>query len=283
MRLIDGKKISEKLAKELKREVKKLKKKPKLAVVLVGSDPASRLYVDLKEKKCGEVGLDFEKYVLPLSVSEKEVVALVKTLNAEEAVDGIIVQLPLPSFMNPEKIINAIDARKDVDGFTEKNRKNLLSGKEPVLKPVLPHAFLTALLSEKIDLRDKKVGAVVNSEIFGRVLKAVFEKNGAKCDYLVKRVCLDKGLDEFLKNADIIISMTGCPGMIKGNMLKDGVVALDAGIARADNKILGDVDLESVKSKASLVTPTPGGIGPITVITLLWNVYLASRKWQLND
>ncbi len=278
MKLINGTKIARKITSGLKKEIGKLKSKPHLAVILVGNDAASKLYVSLKEKKAAEIGVAFSKHLFSPSVDAGEVVNLIKELNEDEKVSGIIVQLPLPPFFDPDKIINTIAPEKDVDGFCEKNRKNLLAGKELTLKPVLPQAFLEILRSVKIKLAGKKVAAVVNSEIFGKTLAAVFEQENARCDYLVKKVCLDKGLEDFLREADVVISATGCPGLIKGGMIKQGATLLDAGVSREGKKTRGDVDAQSVEKKAAYLTPTPLGVGPVTVAMLLANVFLAFKN-----
>lgn len=278
MRLINGTKVARKILANLKKEVGKKKSKPHLAVVLIGNDAASKLYVSLKEKKAAEVGIEFSKHFFSSDADAAKIISQIKKLNQNERINGIIVQLPLPPFFDTDKIVNSVVPEKDVDGFGEKNRKNLLAGKEQTLKPVLPQAFLEILRSVKINLDGKKVAAVVNSEIFGKTLKAIFEDQGAKCEFLVKKVCLDKGLEDFLKEADIVISVTGCPGIIKGGMLKEGAIVLDAGVFRDGKKIIGDLDAGSVKEKVAYLTPTPGGVGPVTVVMLLQNVYLAFKN-----
>lgn len=277
MKLINGKKIATRILADLKKKIAKTKRKPKLAVILVGNDAASRLYVSLKEQKAREAGIDLKKYELPASTEEKKVLELVEGLNDDKATDGILVQLPLPSFFKTDRITNSIKQEKDVDGFGDKNRQDVLAARSPILPPVLPSALKEILKANKIKLKGKKVAAVVNSEIFGKILCSILEKEGARAEYLVKKVCLDKGLEDFLGEADIVISVTGCPGLIKGNMVKKGVVLLDAGIFWQGKKVVGDVDIESVKERAAWLTPTPGGVGPVTVATLLKNVYLASK------
>lgn len=271
MKALNGKKIASQILVNLKKKLKNTKSKPTLAVVLVGHDPASKLYVSLKQKQANLVGIDFKEYHLPTSTEELKIIDLIKELNEDNSISGIIVQLPLPVFLNTDKIINTIDPLKDVDGFTKKNRKEI------ALVPVLPQAFLEILDSIKFKLKDKKIAAVVNSEIFGKTLKNIFEKEGASCDFLVKMVCLDRGLENFLNQADVVISATGCPELIKGNMLKKDAVVLDAGIFKENKKVLGDVDWSSISQKAAWATPTPGGVGPVTVAVLLRNVFLASK------
>ena len=274
MKSLDGRKVANHILTDLKKQVSKAKKTPKLAVVLVGDNPVSKLYVSLKEKKAKQAGIDFEKYYLPAGTEELKIINLIKDLNIDETVNGIIVQLPLPAFLDADKVVNTISSFKDVDGFTKKNRKSL------DLLPVLPQAFLELLFSIKFDLKGKKVAAVVNSEIFGKTLKSIFEKSGASCKFLVKRVCLDKGLQHFLSDADVVISATGCPELIKGTMLKEGAVLLDAGIFKTGKKVIGDADWQSISQKAAFATPTPGGTGPVTVAVLLRNVFLAAKNLQ---
>lgn len=277
MELFDGKKVAKKIKEETARQIKAKNLKPKLAIILVGEDEASKLYIRLKKEAGLKIGIKAEEYIFSAQAKESEVVAKIEELNKREDIHGIIVQLPLPAVFSSERIIEAIDPKKDVDGFHKENTKLIQKGRCNFL-PVLPLAILLALGEGfRNDLNGKKILAFVNSEIFGQALKAVIENEGAGLEYLVRNTCLVLGMEERIKEADAIITVTGCPRMIKGNMIKEGAVLVDAGVTRYhDGKILGDMDRESVAGKAAFLTPTPGGIGPVTVALLLRNVCLAA-------
>lgn len=263
---------------EIKKEIAKSGKKPQLAVILVGEDEASRLYVKLKKEAAQKIGVEIEEFDFPAVAQEAEILSKIAELNEDEKINGIIVQLPLPAGLDKNKIIGAIDAKKDVDGFHTENQKVFKNGNFNFF-PVLPLAILTALKDALgNDFKNKKALALVNSETFGRVLKSVLEKEKIKTEFLVRNACLILGAEKEIKEADILISVCGCPKMIKADMIKEGAVLIDAGITRYhDGKVAGDMDRESVSLKAGFLTPTPGGIGPLTVALLLQNVFLASR------
>jgi len=276
MKLFDGKKVANKILKEIALEVKKAKTKPCLAVILVGDDEASKLYIKLKKAAAQKVGINFEEHLFSVKSKEAEVISRIKELNQNEKISGIIVQLPLPAVFNVDKIIAAIDPKKDVDGFHKENLK-LLEKRKNGLLPVLPLVILTALDSAKKLISSKNVLALVNSEVFGQTLKAVLARDSFKVNYLVRSTCMVFGAEKELKNADILISVCGCPNMIKGESIKEKAVLIDAGVTRYhDGRVTGDIDQESVKNKAVFLTPVPGGVGPLTVALLLRNVYLAS-------
>jgi methylenetetrahydrofolate dehydrogenase (NADP+)/methenyltetrahydrofolate cyclohydrolase len=277
MKLFDGKKVANKILKELAADIKKAKIKPSLAVILVGDDEASRLYIKLKKQAAEKVGIGFAEYVFSDKAKEADVLSKIKELNQNQKISGIIVQLPLPAVFNTDKIIEAIDPKKDVDGFCKENLRLLERGKEELL-PVLPLVIQTALAGAKKLILSKNILALVNSETFGQTLKTVLSRDGFLVDYLVRNTCVLFGSEKKLKEADILISVCGCPNMIKGESIKEGAVLIDAGVTRYhDGKTVGDVDRESVKDKASFLTPVPGGIGPLTVALLLRNVYLAAE------
>jgi len=278
MKLFDGKKVAQKILKELSEEIKKAKIKPRLAVILVGDDSSSKLYIKLKKEAAQKVGIEFEEYLFGALTKEVEIINKINELNKDQTVSGIIVQLPLPAVLNTDKIIEAIDPEKDVDGFHKENRRLLEKNKETFL-PVLPLVILTALDSAKKLIAGKNVLALVNSDIFGQSLKIILTREGFAVDYLVRNTCVLFGSEKKLKEVDILISVCGCPNMIKGESIKDGAILIDAGITRYhDGKVIGDIDQESVKNKAAFLTPVPGGIGPLTVALLLRNVYLAAEN-----
>jgi methylenetetrahydrofolate dehydrogenase (NADP+)/methenyltetrahydrofolate cyclohydrolase len=283
MKLFDGKKAARKILKEIEDEVNKKKRnRPALAVILVGEDEASKLYLKLKKETGARVGIKVQEYLFATNVKEEEVISKIKTLNEDKKTHGIIVQLPLPAMLNPDRIVSAIDLKKDVDGFQKENKRFSFTKEksEPRFSPVLPNAVLLALKTVlKKDLPDKKIVALVNSEVFGQALKGILEKEGAQVNCLVRKACVIMGVQNEVKEADVLISVCGCPRFIKGDMIKEGAILIDAGITRySDGKVVGDIDSESVKNKAAFLTPVPGGIGPLTVALLLRNVYLAARN-----
>ncbi len=255
MKLINGKKISQEILNGLKEEIGELK--PCLGIVLVGNDPGSNIYVQKKEEAAKEVGIKIKKHVLNESVSEKEVLKVVNDLNSDKEVNGILVQMPLPDSISPDRIIQSISPEKDVDGFLPKSK--------------FDQPFILAIeraLKETGSMKDKNAVALVNSDIFGSALES---KLG-----IHYRVWVVNPLDD-LTEFDIIITALGQPQIIKENMIKENVILIDGGISRKDGKILGDVDRESVEKKASWLTPVPGGLGPMTVSYLLKNVVLSAK------
>lgn len=253
-KIIDGKEIAEKVKDEIVQEITTLQSgRPNLAIILVGNRPDSRLYVSLKEKEGFKVGVDTHLYELDEDVTEVELLSVINFLNNDNLIDGILVQLPLPSQFNTDKIIKAIDPKKDVDGFHPQHPQYILS---PVLASV--QACINYL---SWDNKHKKAAIFYNSEIFETGVKDILMKNGF----------------EILKNsesqqADLIVSALGKPGAITKEILKEEVVIIDIGITKDGKKIKGDVDLDSVKEWASYLTPVPGGIGPMTIAFLFKNV-----------
>lgn len=279
MKIFDGKKIADDILEQLRRKIKEEKIRPTLAVILVGSDEASRLYLKLKKEAAEKVGIDIKEYIFNSRADEEEIISQIKQFNDDSKINGVIVQLPLPAALNTGRVVESIDPQKDVDGFHKENRRLLEEG-EAGLMPVLPMAIFTALREAlKESFGDKKILALVNSEIFGQSLKIILEKAGGRLCYMVRKACVILGAEKEVKSADVLISVCGCPNFIKGDMIKEGVVLIDGGITRwSDGKVVGDIDRESVKSKAVFLTPVPGGLGPLTVALLLKNVYLAAKK-----
>jgi len=272
MRIFDGKKEAQRILVQLKSRIKKEKLSPSLAVLLVGRNPESLIYIRNKKIAAKKVGIKVIISKFRKNIGEKKVIAKIKEFNNNSSIDGIIVQLPLPEKFDTSKIINAIDFKKDVDGFCQKNRE-LLKKSKPYFFPVLPWAIFT-VLKHISGLEDKKIIALVNSDIFGKTIKVFFERKGIKIEYLLK----NKNKFSKLKSADIIISVKGLPRFIKADMIKKNAALIDAGIRIVNGKIVGDVDKEGMQEKASFLTPVPGGLGPLTVALLLTNVYLASKR-----
>src|SRR4030042_3322195 len=288
MKLFDGKKAARKILKEIEGEImKKKSRRPALAVILVGDDPASKLYLKLKKETGAKIGISVQEYLFAAGAKEEEIISKIRSLNEDKKTHGIIVQLPLPGMLNADRVIAAIDLKKDVDGFQKKMKRFSLirDKKERNFSPVLPEAILTAIgTALKKDLKNKKMVALVNSDVFGQALKEVLEKEGAQVNCLVRKACVIMGVQNEVKDADVLISVCGCPRFIKGDMIKEGVILIDAGITRySDGKVAGDIDIESVRNKAAFLTPVPGGIGPPNVALLLKNVYLASKNFAAEN
>jgi methylenetetrahydrofolate dehydrogenase (NADP+)/methenyltetrahydrofolate cyclohydrolase len=269
--IIDGNKIAEKIRQDIKRKLAYAKTTPGLAVILVGDDPASQLYVKLKERAAREVGIRFEKYFFNQYTREEEIIATIEKLNHAPHIHGIIVQLPLPRHLDEERIIKAVNFIKDVDGFHPHNIKNLLAGSTAV-EPNLPKTILTILKSAKVKLKEKNVLILGKSEVFTEALKIMLERK--KAQVMIKRT--GDLFTEFSRAADILIVAIGQPRKIKADMIKEGVVIIDVGITHEGHHVVGDVDFEDVKDKVSKITPVPGGVGPVTVACLLENTYLAA-------
>lgn len=271
MRLLKGKKIADKILADLKRAVKKQKSKPGLAVILVGENKASKVYVGLKKKAAKAVGINF--YLHKFSEKEKEeaVIGKIKELNEDKKINGIIVQLPLPKKFKTQKIIDAISPEKDADGFHPENiRKYLRGGKVPM--PVFPRAIARLLESTRLNFKNKKGVMIANSAIFGKVMKFSLGKKGIKTQIILKQILSKFDFDK-IKKADVLITAVGKQKLINGDMVKKNVVIIDGGIIKKGKKVLGDVDFESVKNKVSYIAPVPGGVGPVTIACLLENVY----------
>ncbi|MBI4709489.1 MAG: bifunctional 5,10-methylenetetrahydrofolate dehydrogenase/5,10-methenyltetrahydrofolate cyclohydrolase [Candidatus Portnoybacteria bacterium] len=279
MKLFDGRQAAKHILEELKKKIKKEKIQSCLAVISVGENEESKLYVKLKKEAAEKIGIKVREYVFSTQAKEEEIIATIEALNEDKEVSGILVQLPLPAMLNTEKIIGAINPAKDVDGFHKENRRLLEKG-DIKFMPVLPLAILTAVkIGADDNLTNKKILALVNSDIFGATLKLVFKKEGADIEYLVRNTCIVAGAEKQLKEADVLIMVCGCPNFIKGEMIKEGAILIDAGITRfSDGKVVGDFDRKSVEPKAAFLTPVPGGIGPLVVALLLRNVYLAGKK-----
>jgi methylenetetrahydrofolate dehydrogenase (NADP+)/methenyltetrahydrofolate cyclohydrolase len=272
-KIIDGKKIAERISSEARREIVKLqelgKRMPGLAIILVGEREDSKLYVKLKEKEAGKVGMNINVYRSSQEASEEDIVKTIEYLNQDADVDAILVQLPLPEGLDTDKIIKAIDPEKDVDRFHPKNLKKLLEtcSHEDVIPPVL-HVVIEILKDVDFDLNEKKVCIVSNSDIFGKSLAKVLECRGGNIDLI-------RADDSELKNktikADLLISAVGRPEFIGGDAIKENAVVIDIGITKEGEDILGDINFKEAEEKVSFITPVPGGVGPVTVAMLLKN------------
>ncbi|KKQ53486.1 MAG: Bifunctional protein FolD [Parcubacteria group bacterium GW2011_GWD2_38_11] len=276
MKLLYGKPVAEKILNRLKNDILMQSQKPGLAVVLVGGDPASKLYVNLKEKKAKEIGINFYRYDFSENVSEENILSQIEKLNADANVSGIIVQLPLPKDFDTQKIISSIDPKKDVDGFSAQGGSAL--GGHPGLVPVFPQAIMKLIESAEQELLGKKAIVIANSDIFGKIMSAMLERENLTVQYVLTENISSK-LNE-IKGADIVVSAVGSPGLLRGQMFKDGAIVVDGGIEKVGDSVLGDVDFASTEALSGWITPVPGGVGPLTIACLLENTFLAFEAQQ---
>ena len=280
--IIDGKKVSAEIRAEIKEKVSQLNKiygrVPGLAVVLVGDDAASAVYVKMKGKGCEEVGMNSFQHILPGSTSQGELLSLIDKLNHDKNVNGILVQLPLPKHIDEKSVINAIDPVKDVDGFHPVNVGKLVADDECFL-PCTPHGCQILINRHVKDLKGKHLVVVGRSSIVGKpVANMMIQKNErANCIVTICHTAA-KDISVYTKQADILVVAAGKPMTVTGDMVKDGVVVIDVGVNRitdpadpSKTKLVGDVDFESVEPKAAAITPVPGGVGPMTIAMLLSN------------
>lgn len=278
MKLIDGKKIAERIKDEIVQEVVKMKgARPNLAIILVGEREDSKIYVSLKEKQAKAVGIDTHLYRCNYDIAEAELISLIDYLNADELIDGILLQLPLPEGLDADKAVERILPAKDVDGFQPENLKKLLSGCDYEIEPPLIAVISEILKEINFELKDKAVTALVNSAVLGRVIKHVLECRGARVAIAHEN---DPELKQKAERADVLITALGKPKFIKQEMIKKGAVVIDIGITRLpDGTVAGDVDQLEAEKRAAWLTPVPGGVGPITIAMALKNTLrLYGRK-----
>lgn len=271
-KIIDGKKISADIKEEIKVEVERItengQRAPGLAVVIVGENPASKVYVNSKVKTCGALGIYSEKYNLDSQTTEAELLKLIEELNDKEEIDGILVQLPLPKHIDEDKIIEAIKPNKDVDGFHPINLGKLVIGKNG-FKSCTPYGIMELLKRYELDLNGKDVVIVGRSNIVGKPLSIMLTNKNATVTLCHSRT---KNLAEKTLNADIVIVAIGREKFLTEDMVKEGSIVIDVGINRNKlGKLCGDVDFENVSKKTSLITPVPGGVGPMTIAMLMKN------------
>jgi len=270
--IIDGKQIAKELRVKITDKVSTLDRKPGLAVILVGDDPASAVYVRNKDNACKEVGFYSEKINKPANITQAELLSEVDRLNHDDKIDGILVQLPLPSHLDTNQVVEAINPSKDVDGFHSENIGKLMQNRA-FLRPCTPKGVMTLLQITGIDLAGKNCVVVGASNIVGRPM--AMELLNARATVTI---CNSKtqDLSTKLKQADVVVVAVGIPQMIKGDWIKEGATVIDVGINRLDNgKLVGDVDFDATKDKVAWITPVPGGVGPMTIATLLENTLMA--------
>ena len=276
--LIDGKEVSKKIKDELKIEVEQLKQKginPKLAVIMVGNNKASEVYVRNKSKACQNTGIEFEEFLFDEKISMEELLETIDKLNKDDSINGILLQSPIPKHLDELKAFNRIAPEKDVDGFNPVNVGNLSIGRDCFIS-CTPYGIVKLLEHYNIETEGKNAVVIGRSNIVGKpMMQCLLEKNATVT------VCHSrtKNLEEYTKKADILVAAIGKPRFVTENMVKENAVVIDVGINRMeDGKICGDVDFENVKEKVSYITPVPGGVGPMTIALLLYNLVKATKK-----
>jgi methylenetetrahydrofolate dehydrogenase (NADP+)/methenyltetrahydrofolate cyclohydrolase len=286
-KIIDGKQVAADMREQLKREVAGLAKKgimPGLGVILVGDDPASKSYVTAKQKACQEIGIYSDDNHLPESTTQKELLALIGRMNKDPKIHGILTQLPLPKHLNETEVLLAINPAKDVDGFHPINVGKMVTGQRAFL-PCTPHGVVQLLIKSGVKIEGANIVIVGRSNIVGKPLANILIQKSPLGNATVT-VChtRTKNLSEHTKRADIVIAAAGCPNTITADMIKDGAVVIDVGVNHVDDpskkagyRLVGDVDFERVKEKASLITPVPGGVGPMTITMLLYNTVESAK------
>ena len=276
--IIDGKNLAKKIRQELKEECDELKKNginPKLAVIMVGDDPASKVYIRNKSKACEDVGIEYEEFILKDETTQEKLIELIKKLNNDKIINGILLQSPIPKHLNINEAFKAITYMKDVDGFTPSSVGKLCIGEDTFIS-CTPYGVMKMFEEYNIDLTGKDVVILGRSNIVGKpLIQCCLQKNATVT------VCHSKtkNLAEHTKRADVVISAIGQSKFVKADMVKDGAVVIDVGINRGeDGKLTGDVDFENVEKKASYITPVPGGVGPMTIAMLMNNVIKAAKE-----
>ncbi|WP_181372056.1 bifunctional methylenetetrahydrofolate dehydrogenase/methenyltetrahydrofolate cyclohydrolase FolD [Helicobacter pylori] len=279
--LLDGQALADNIEKDLKNKIQIIStqthKRPKLAVILVGKDPASITYVNMKIKACQRVGMDFDLKTLQEDITEAKLLSLIKDYNTDQNISGVLVQLPLPRHIDSKMILEAIDPSKDVDGFHPLNIGKLCTQKESFL-PATPMGVMRLLKHYHIEIKGKDVAIIGASNIIGKPLSMLMLNAGASVS-----VChiLTKDISFYTQNADIVCVGVGKPDLIKASMLKKGAVVVDIGINHLnDGRIVGDVDFNNAQKVAGFITPVPKGVGPMTIVSLLENTLIAFEKQQ---
>jgi methylenetetrahydrofolate dehydrogenase (NADP+)/methenyltetrahydrofolate cyclohydrolase len=275
--LIDGKALAAKIKTQLIEEARTLPRHPGLAVILVGHDPASRIYVTNKEKDCEQCGFLSYEYKLPDETSEEELLDMIEYLNKNPKVDGILVQMPLPEHLDEEKVINAISPEKDVDAFHPFNVGRMVIG-DPVFLPCTPAGILEMLKEYGIEIAGKRCVVLGRSNIVGKPMAMLLMQHDGTVTTCHTKT---ENLAKYTREADILVSAAGHRNLVTADMVKDGVVIIDVAMNRnEEGKFCGDVDFENVSKKASYITPVPGGVGPMTRAILLRNILTASKRHQ---
>ena len=276
--IINGKELAKQIRSDLKKEVDALREDgiiPKLAVIMVGNDKASEVYVRNKSKACNEVGIEFEEFLKDENTTQEELIELIDELNKREDIDGILLQSPIPKQLDIRQAFNRIDKKKDVDGFNPINVGKLAIGEDCFIS-CTPYGVIKMLEAYNIEIEGKRAVVIGRSNIVGKPLaQCLLNKNATVT------ICHSKTreLESIVKEADIVVAALGRPKFVTANMIKDGAAVIDVGINRTDDgKLVGDVDFENIENKASYITPVPGGVGPMTIAMLMNNVVKAAKE-----
>ena len=276
-KIMDGKKVSEEVRKDLKKRAENLREKgvqARLDIILVGNNPASKIYVEKKIQSSREIGIKTELHKFPEDAKQEELLETIEKLNSDESVHGILVQLPLPEHMDKRKVIDSVCPEKDVDGLTTYNLGNLFAG-EAKFEPCTPKGIMKMLDHENIGVEGKNIVVIGRSNIVGKPLSMMFLKRNGTVTVCHSKT---KDLEKHTKNAYILVVAVGKPKLITEDMVKEGAVVIDVGMNRTENGLCGDVDFERVKEKASRITPVPGGVGPLTVAMVLENTIISAER-----
>lgn len=274
---LNGRKLAKALAAPLRERVGRLERAPGLAVVLCGSDPASAVYVRKKSARAERLGFHQRSIDLPAETSQAELLSIIDDLNQDDAIDGILVQLPLPSHLNAQPLLDRIDPAKDVDGFHPRNLGLLAQGR-PHLVPCTPLGVMRMLESTNVTLSGCHAVVIGRSNIVGRPMAMLLEKANATVTLCHSRT---RNLPDVLATADVVVAAVGRPNFVKGEWIRDGAVVIDVGINRLDDgRLVGDVEYETAAPRASVITPVPGGVGPMTIAMLMENTVTASEARQ---
>ncbi len=276
--IIDGTEIARKIRERIKKEVASMKKKPGLAAIIVGDNPASKIYVGIKRKQCKEAGIYSEEHNLPEGTTEEELLSLIEKLNSDEKIHAILVQLPVPKHISTEKALSAIALEKDVDGFNPVNIGKLVDGNEAAV-PCTPKGIIRLLEESGVKIEGKNAAVVGRSSIVGKPIALMLLNRNATVTVCHSKT---KDLGSVTRNADILVVAVGKAKTITAEMVKKGAVVIDVGINNVEGKLVGDVDFEKVKGKAAFITPVPGGVGPMTVAMLLENTLQMFRTVKLK-
>lgn len=277
--IMDGKALSEKIYERIKTEVSKLEKKPTLAVIITSDNEAGKIYVRNKKRACENTGINSITVEFDETVSDEEFLSKIDELNKNPEVDAIMVQLPIPRHLDTEKILNSISPEKDADGLHYINAGKLFTGQIPNSVACTPKGIIRILDEYGINVEGKHAVVIGRSNLVGKPIAQLLMQKNATVTHLHSK---SKNIEFFTKNADIIVVATGKPKMLKGDMVKEGVVVIDVGISRVDGKLSGDVDFDSVAPKATFITPVPKGVGPMTVAMLIQNTLELSKQHQMQ-
>lgn len=271
---IDGKAVAARIRERVREEVARLATPPGLATILVGDDPASAVYVRMKREDCAEVGIESFHHEPPADVTQEDLAALIESLNADERVHGILLQLPLPDHLDQDPLIGSIDPLKDVDGLTPLSAGLLAQGRREAIAPCTPAGVMELLNEAGVEVEGARAVVIGRSILVGKPLATLLLAANATVTHCHSRT---RDLAAVCREADILIAAAGQPGLVTGEMVREGAVVIDVGTNRVDGKLVGDVDFESAVERAAAITPVPGGVGPMTRAMLLVNTLAAAR------